>query len=1066
MALLPLAGWAQIDISDGWSISLSTPTATYDGTSLTPAVTLTHATNPKSPLPSSKFNVEWFKDGVSLGATPELKDVNETGYEVKVTADITNTYGDLAVNTKKFWILKANSALNNVPATWGGGAYDGNAHALVTTAPTFNFGTPLYSLDETSWSADIPTATKVGDYDVYYKVEGTTNYNGIAKTKLGTVTITGNAIPVGEYTLPTVLATNINFDNTAHNLANAGSATGAHCAGLKYSIDGTNWSDAVPQATNVGDYTVYYKVVAVEGYYDVVGNFAAHIVAAAPTVTSATAQTATITYNGLGQSLLKAAGTATIGATPKYTIQYKAAEADAWGAEGALVAYADVKGTNAGFYRINTKVEAGGNYLAAVAPTTTEVEIKKAVLTVTTDAKEKVYGEADPTLTATYTGFQNGETTATAAGFSAATLNRAAGENVGSYLITATANAAANNYTFTYDTENDGSLVITQRELAADGDFVFTLTDASKVYSGSALLTTIATATFKTDPMVSPADYTYVTTNNVNVGVANVIISGQGNFKGSIIKTFNITPKPVFIQPNNASKSYSAADPDPLTTFKLVAAPGGATIAGATLNGNVTFARVAGENVASYKIYVKAFTPTPGAPTGNFTISPAQIINDPENGSPNNLTATFQINPNGDGLVLKFKDDIDAAKKTKVYGEANPAWTLDDLEVVSGLVGEDTWEGDVKPALSAGTWAISSENVNDNNQVVVTDLASTNYPYVTVQPMDFTVTARPIEVTMVDQAIDFGNDLEQANPTYWSVTDGSFGFGDDADDLGLTVKTVNALYSYAVADDAYADAITAEITNTNYALTVVKAALTVNAGASITLSRTEGVDNLIKGYDGKNITTILDRNITRTEAWFAMVLPFETTVTELSQKYGYAVVNVLDETNTDASKVKFKLYMQTIAANQPFLIKIATAKETPMDFGLKEIIYDNDPVRTDAAGNEFHGLFKTTELTASDYLWTMVPASNSFKKLDTKGTTLSPISAYLKTKENLDAFAPVITIEDFDFNTGTTSIKALNLENMKAYSVDGWYNMNGVKLQGVPTEKGVYINNGKKVVVK
>ena len=58
----------------------------------------------------------------------------------------------------------------------------------------------------------------------------------------------------------------------------------------------------------------------------------------------------------------------------------------------------------------------------------------------------------------------------------------------------------------------------------------------------------------------------------------------------------------------------------------------------------------------------------------------------------------------------------------------------------------------------------------------------------------------------------------------------------------------------------------------------------------------------------------------------------------------------------------------------------------------------------------------------------------------------------------------MILIEEPDGNT--TAIKALNVDTMTSYSVDGWYTLNGVKLQGMPTEKGIYINNGKKVVIK
>ena len=30
---------------------------------------------------------------------------------------------------------------------------------------------------------------------------------------------------------------------------------------------------------------------------------------------------------------------------------------------------------------------------------------------------------------------------------------------------------------------------------------------------------------------------------------------------------------------------------------------------------------------------------------------------------------------------------------------------------------------------------------------------------------------------------------------------------------------------------------------------------------------------------------------------------------------------------------------------------------------------------------------------------------------------------------------------------------------------EGWYTLDGRKLSGVPTQKGIYINNGKKVVI-
>ena len=47
----------------------------------------------------------------------------------------------------------------------------------------------------------------------------------------------------------------------------------------------------------------------------------------------------------------------------------------------------------------------------------------------------------------------------------------------------------------------------------------------------------------------------------------------------------------------------------------------------------------------------------------------------------------------------------------------------------------------------------------------------------------------------------------------------------------------------------------------------------------------------------------------------------------------------------------------------------------------------------------------------------------------------------------------------------TTGIGALNTKTGEL-DFDDWYDMNGRKLNGKPTKKGLYINNGKKIVIK
>jgi len=48
-----------------------------------------------------------------------------------------------------------------------------------------------------------------------------------------------------------------------------------------------------------------------------------------------------------------------------------------------------------------------------------------------------------------------------------------------------------------------------------------------------------------------------------------------------------------------------------------------------------------------------------------------------------------------------------------------------------------------------------------------------------------------------------------------------------------------------------------------------------------------------------------------------------------------------------------------------------------------------------------------------------------------------------------------------DFGDETTGIKTVNSHN-----VDTWYTLDGRRLSAKPTQKGLYINNGRKTVIK
>jgi hypothetical protein len=98
-----------------------------------------------------------------------------------------------------------------------------------------------------------------------------------------------------------------------------------------------------------------------------------------------------------------------------------------------------------------------GNYI--LAQLTTTADITPVVLTVTADAKSRVYGQTNPALTTTITGFVNGETTSILSGGAALVTTADAASVPGEYTISAALGTlGATNYTFTFV---DGTLTVT-----------------------------------------------------------------------------------------------------------------------------------------------------------------------------------------------------------------------------------------------------------------------------------------------------------------------------------------------------------------------------------------------------------------------------------------------------------------------------------------------------------------------------------------------------------------------------------------------------------------------------
>ncbi|MCH1399387.1 two-partner secretion system adhesin CdrA [Pseudomonas aeruginosa] len=327
-----------------------------------------------------------------------------------------------------------------------------------------------------------------------------------------------------------------------------------------------------------------------------------------------------------------------------------------------------VSGENVGNYAIQ---QGGlglvsGNYDLAYQGN--NLTITKALLNVIADAKTKVYGDADPSLTYQVSGLKNGDT---AGSILTGGLNRAAGENVGVYGINQ-GDLALNsgNYDLSYQGNN---LTITKALLNVIADAktkVYGDADPSLTYQVSGLKNGDTAGSILTGGLNRAAGENVgvygINQGDLALNSGNYDLSYQGN---------NLTITKALLNVIADAKTKVYGDADPSLTFQVSGLKNGDT-AGAVLNGG-GLVRVSGENVGNYAIQQGGL----GLVSGNYDLAYQG----------NNLTIT------------KALLNVIADAKTKVYGDADPSLTYQ----VSGLKNGDT-AGSI---LTGGLNRAAGENV-------------------------------------------------------------------------------------------------------------------------------------------------------------------------------------------------------------------------------------------------------------------------------------------------------------------------------------------------------------------
>lgn len=784
-----------------------TTTANHVNLVLTPVITTSGSLTAMTTTYGTAGTAQNFTvSGVNMAAGITV--MPPTGFEVSTVSDFSSNVGNHSspITVGSAGAIASTTIYVRLAATASVGTSGGNVVCSSSSggAASQNVATGSPTVNPKAASVTANAQTKIyGDVNptLTATVVGTVNSDTLSYTLATTVTQLSS---VGQSNITVTLGSNLNYTVLATNgtltinplainvTANATNKTyGTADPTLSYGhtpslVAGDSFSGGLTRVAgeNVGSYAINQGTLSLSANYTL--NYTGANLTINPASLSITANNAGKSY---GQTMTFAG------------IEFSASGLVA-GDSVSSVTLTSAGATNtagAGNYTIAPGAAVGsglGNYNITYANGT--LTVNPALLGVTANNTNVVYGSTIPVFTVSYTGFQNSDSLGNSdvVGAPALTTSTTINTPVGTYVITNTLGTlASTNYTFAL---TNGTLTVVQAAITVTannqgmtyGSAVPTLTasysgfvngDTASVISGAPSLTTSAA----TNSSVG----SYTITNTLGTLSAT-------NYAFTLVNgTLTVTQASLTITAANESTPYGTGYPFAGNEY---------TVAG-LLNSdgvsNVTLSATGGTTGTST---VGGYTITPSAATGsglgNYAIS--------------YVTGTLTVNP----LAVT----VTANPLTKVYGQADPGLTY---TVNPALVNGDTFSGALNRAAgeNVGGYAISQGSLS----------VSTNYTLGFVGT-NLTITTASLTITANNASKTYGQNLTLSNLAF---TNSPLVSGDSVTSVTLTcaglTNGANA-GTYAITPSAAAGSGLS-----NYNVTYANGTLTisvVSAGLSLSSS--------------------------------------------------------------------------------------------------------------------------------------------------------------------------------------------------------------------------------------
>lgn len=259
---------------------------------------------------------------------------------------------------------------------------------------------------------------------------------------------------------------------------------------------------------------------------------------------------------------------------------------------------------------------------------------------------------------------------------------------------------------------------------------------------------------------------------------------------------------------------------------------------------------------------------------------------------------------------------------------------------------------------------------------------------------------------------------------------------------------------------------------------------TLGEGEIVLFDDLDNQDVIDENDDNVVDVTLHGRTLYKDGCWNTLCLPFNTNLTDVlagatlmeldTEKGSYKHVTGFED---GTLYLNFKL-SNSIEAGKPYIIKWPNTNEVienPVFEGVTIVGGEAGSVTsTDNGDVTFVGTYSPAEIFTTDKTNLYMDADNTLYYPWGDGMTsfkVNSFRAYFKLNNGLVCGEPTQgggSINAFVLNFGSEETGIGEISNLKSQNSNpaSWFTLDGRRLNGKPISKGIYINNGRKIVIQ